>query len=159
MNKKLMLNGQEVEVDIEQISNEEVLFSYEGKKYLFKKKYVTDRYIELDDHGQKLNFPYTKVNRQFFVDIDGVIVNIEGVNKKRSKKNKVEDKMTSPMPGKIISILFKKGDLVKKGDSLLILEAMKMEHTIKANKDGVIKEIVYKKNDLVEGNIELISIG
>ena len=159
MKKKLMINEEEVEIDLEQSSSEEVLFSYEGKKYLFRKKYINDKFIDFDDHGQKLNCSYAKIEKQFFVDIDGDSYNIQEVRKNRSKKNSDANRMTSPMPGKVISVLVEEGDLVKKGDSLIVLEAMKMEHTIKANKDGVVEKVEFKKGDLVEGNIELISIG
>ena len=56
----------------------------------------------------------------------------------------------TPMPCKISQILVKDGDKVKKGQTLIILEAMKMEHLIKAPSDGTVEKIYYKVNDLVE---------
>jgi 3-methylcrotonyl-CoA carboxylase alpha subunit len=47
--------------------------------------------------------------------------------------------LTSPMPGKVIAVMVKAGDVVKKGQALLVMEAMKMEHTLQAPKDGVIR--------------------
>ena len=60
------------------------------------------------------------------------------------------------MPGKIIGISTKVGTKVKKGDTLLILEAMKMEHSIKATSDGLVKELFFKKNDQVENGATLL---
>ncbi len=60
------------------------------------------------------------------------------------------------MPGMVLNILVKEGDEVKKGDTLLILEAMKMENSLKATADGVIKKIVAVKGTAVEKNQILI---
>ena len=56
----------------------------------------------------------------------------------------------APMPGLIIDLKVKAGDLVKVGEPLLILEAMKMENILKSPTDGVIKNIKIKKGDTVE---------
>lgn len=69
-----------------------------------------------------------------------------------------ENSTLSPMPGKIIKVFIEEGQSVKKGDSLIILEAMKMEHTIKASFDGVIDKVFYKNGELVDGGVELVSL-
>lgn len=63
----------------------------------------------------------------------------------------------APMPGLVLNVLVREGDEVRKGDSLLVLEAMKMENMIKSPTDGIIKKIVIKKGDKVEKNEILIS--
>jgi len=63
----------------------------------------------------------------------------------------------APMPGLVLSILVSEGQEVKKGDSLFILEAMKMENMIKSPTDGTIKKIAIKQGDKVEKNEVLIS--
>jgi 3-methylcrotonyl-CoA carboxylase alpha subunit len=67
--------------------------------------------------------------------------------------------LTAPMPGKIIAISVKAGDKVKGGDVLLVMEAMKMEHTIHAPGDGTIEEVFFNVGDQVTDGAELISIG
>jgi biotin carboxyl carrier protein len=52
-----------------------------------------------------------------------------------------QGQLTSPMPGKIIKLLVKEGATVSKGDPLLVLEAMKMEHTLTAHGDGVVEGV------------------
>lgn len=66
------------------------------------------------------------------------------------------DQLRAPMPGLILEILVARGDNVKKGDSLLILEAMKMENVIKAPGAGIIKEIKVSLGEGVEKNQVLI---
>lgn len=63
----------------------------------------------------------------------------------------------APMPGLVLSVLVAEGDEVKKGDSLLVLEAMKMENMIKSPTDGIIKKIEVKQGNAVEKNELLIS--
>ncbi len=64
----------------------------------------------------------------------------------------------SPMPGMILKVKKKSGDEVKKGDSLLILEAMKMENDIRSHVSGTIKEVKVKENEPVEKGAVLLII-
>lgn len=66
-------------------------------------------------------------------------------------------RLTAPMPGKIVALLVKSGQSVKQGDPLLIMEAMKMEHTIAAPKDGVVKECMYLVGDQVGDGAQLLT--
>lgn len=67
--------------------------------------------------------------------------------------------LRSPLPGVILDIVVKSGDTVKKGQKLMVLEAMKMENNINADRDGVISEIKVNKGDSVLEGAELIVIG
>jgi len=66
--------------------------------------------------------------------------------------------ISAPMPGIIIDIKVKEGDLVKEGDTLIILEAMKMENAIISLKNAKIKSILIKRGDTVEKNKLLIEL-
>lgn len=66
--------------------------------------------------------------------------------------------LTAPMPGKIISIAVQAGNSVSKGQALLVMEAMKMEHTISAPTDGKVEEVFYNVGDQVVEGAELVSI-
>lgn len=69
------------------------------------------------------------------------------------------EKVTSPLPGVILDVAVKEGDAVKKGDKVVVLEAMKMENVIEATADGVIKEIKVKKSDSVQEGDVIAIIG
>ena len=58
--------------------------------------------------------------------------------------------LNAPMPGLILDVMVKKGDEIKKGESLFILEAMKMENVIKSPGDGVIKNVEVVKGESVD---------
>ncbi len=78
-----------------------------------------------------------------------------------SKREKIEKKergssnpVTAPLPGNIIKILVKPGDLVKKGQILLVMEAMKMENKIQSEKDGVVESVkVIPGSNVLQGDI------
>lgn len=67
--------------------------------------------------------------------------------------------LKAPMPGLVLNILVKEGDEVKKGDSLVVLEAMKMENIIKSPADVVIKKVEVSQGDKIEKNTVLIQFG
>ena len=64
--------------------------------------------------------------------------------------------ITSPMPGSILDVKVNVGDKVKYGQTLAVLEAMKMENDIPATQDGEVAEIKVKKGDIVETDAVLI---
>jgi 3-methylcrotonyl-CoA carboxylase alpha subunit len=65
--------------------------------------------------------------------------------------------LTAPMNGTMVSVLVKVGDIVSKNQPLVIMEAMKMEHTIKAPSDGIINEIFFQTGEMVDGGAELLA--
>ncbi|WP_448518359.1 acetyl-CoA carboxylase biotin carboxyl carrier protein subunit [Rhodoflexus sp.] len=69
------------------------------------------------------------------------------------------NELKAPMPGLILSVNISEGQEVKKGDSLLILEAMKMENVLKAPADATIKAIKVQQGDRVEKNTILVVFG
>ena len=66
--------------------------------------------------------------------------------------------VAAPMPGKILGVKANPGQAVKKGDVIVILEAMKMENEILAPADGVVKAIHVSSNESVESNQPLLTI-
>ena len=65
-------------------------------------------------------------------------------------------RLTAPMPGKIVAVLVGKGKSVEKGAPLLIMEAMKMEHTIAAPANGVVEDLLYAVGDQVAEGAQLL---
>ena len=77
---------------------------------------------------------------------------------KSSNEQEQQGSLVSPMPGKVVELNVKKGDPVKAGDNLLMIEAMKMNHIVKANEDGVIVELFVQENDQLDYGAVLMII-
>jgi len=65
-------------------------------------------------------------------------------------------RLSAPMPGNVIRVLVKAGDEVSSGQPLLVLEAMKMEHTIVAPANGIVEEVLFQPGDLVQNDAKLV---
>ncbi|HEY4800042.1 MAG TPA: biotin/lipoyl-containing protein [Bacteroidia bacterium] len=83
---------------------------------------------------------------------------LEKLGMGNSSSLKVKD-VKAPMPGLVIDINIKENDSVKKGDGLIVLQAMKMENIIKSPTDAVVKKIHIKKGDALEKNQVMITFG
>jgi propionyl-CoA carboxylase alpha chain len=100
------------------------------------------------------------------MDGDQLLVQCSGGNKlltiqprfKSSHKQEHQGSLVSPMPGKVVELQVKQGDQVKAGDNLLMIEAMKMNHIVKANEDGIIAEIFVQENDQLDYGAVLMII-
>jgi biotin carboxyl carrier protein len=66
--------------------------------------------------------------------------------------------LLAPMPGRVRSVLLGPGESVRRGDVILILEAMKMEHAIRAPRSGTVVKVHYGEGDLVEAGAVLAEI-
>jgi biotin carboxyl carrier protein len=110
------------------------------------------------DWDQETKIAKIKINQNLYIvhvqePADLLLENLGMTIPKAKKANSLK----SPMPGLILKIIGKPGQAIKKGESLLILEAMKMENVFKAGADCVIKEIKIEQNQAVEKGQELIT--
>lgn len=71
--------------------------------------------------------------------------------------SKKVNELKAPMPGLVLDFKVSEGDAVKKGDALMVLEAMKMENILKSPTDGVVKSFAVSKGDAVEKNQLLLA--
>lgn len=77
--------------------------------------------------------------------------------KQDTTKDELQDALRSPLPGTIVEIIAKVGEVVKEGDPLIVLEAMKMDNKLTAERDGKVKNILVVEGDVVKENTPLIT--
>ena len=118
---------------------------------------VDESGIDVEVGSHRFFAQVTRVNNQILInmpfgDLDAVIVPrfIEPGNEVP------EGGLVAPMPGKVIEVRVKKGDKVKAGDTLIIIEAMKMEHSIKATENGKVTKLMVSLNQQVDNGATLL---
>ncbi|MFA6884233.1 MAG: acetyl-CoA carboxylase biotin carboxyl carrier protein subunit, partial [Paludibacteraceae bacterium] len=79
-------------------------------------------------------------------------------NRKNADGGMAQDRIFSPMPGKVVKILVEKGDTVEAGKPVIIVEAMKMQSEYKVKNDCIIKDILVSEGATIRGDETLISL-
>ncbi|MCC6160029.1 MAG: acetyl-CoA carboxylase biotin carboxylase subunit [Deltaproteobacteria bacterium] len=68
------------------------------------------------------------------------------------------ERIVSPMPGRVQKVFVRAGDAVERGDALIVVEAMKMEHTVRSNASGVVREVFFAEGDQVHEDAVLVDL-
>jgi biotin carboxyl carrier protein len=94
-----------------------------------------------------------------WVFVDGRVYELaEARPRERARGGGHHGSLTAPMPATVLRVLVKVGDAVKRGDSLVILEAMKMELPVRAGAAGAIRAVHCREGELVQPGLTLIEI-
>lgn len=161
--KALVIDGEEITVHLLKLAQDKIEFEYNENRFAYQ-IYVNELNKVVLDYKGDIFTVYLYENaldqslQVFMHDFEAKVKVMPKVQSKQGAGVAKEGALQSPMPGKIFKIIQTQGKTVTKGDPVLILEAMKMEHTIKANKDGVIKEIFFSEGDQVQGGVLLCEI-
>lgn len=121
------------------------------------------RSLRLDD-GTQLALTHHSTGNTHEISIGSATVTVDIIDPLAAKRRGREDEIGSSgvvkalMPGRVVRVLVAKGDAVRKGAGLLILEAMKMENEITAPADGTVDELFVEAGQTVESGAELLHI-
>jgi len=118
-------------------------------------------HLKIKHHGKDRHVWVEKVNQQFWFHLDGETHVIDPV-KSHNRRNKgpvlSSDQVLAPMPGKITKLMVKANDSVVQGQVVLVMEAMKMEYTLKAEIEGVVSEVLCELNEQVPVGKKLMQL-
>ncbi len=144
-----LLDGKPVNADIVKLS---------ANKYhlLINKQSYNLELLEKSENGKSMKVLVNGVKQEIAIkDKYDALLSQLGMDKLMGNKN---NHIKAPMPGLVLRIMAQEGDTVKKGDALLVLEAMKMENIIKADGEGKVKRINVSTQQAVEKNTLLIEM-
>lgn len=144
-NKEVIINGKPHTVDIHVEDSNKFHMLLENKSYS----------IEVVDDG---NEPIIKINGKVYrpkvkTETDLLLERL-GMNVKTKKEIK---ELKAPMPGLVVEYRVAPGDMVKEGDPLVVLEAMKMENILKAPGEAIVKSLTQEKGNAIDKNTILIT--
>lgn len=145
---KIKVDDKLHEVDIVMVEDGVYSLLMNGKSYIVR--------LMEGDTSKKYNVSTAK--RSFDLEIIDAETRYLMSRKGNDELEDAGNQISSPMPGKVVKIPVKTGDKVDVGQTVIIVSAMKMESEYKAGKAGVIKEILVKEGDTIEGNQALITI-
>lgn len=148
-NYNCFVDGCSVTVDVSVLHNNNFLSVYSvishGKSYdvvVYKNKNNSVVSVNGHDYTVKIKNPFDLIKNK----------------EKRIHDNKGSFQMLAPIPGKIIDIKVSPGERVKKGQAIVVIEAMKMENELKSPSDGSVTKIYVKVNNNVEKDAVLLNI-
>ena len=158
MKKLLSFNGTDHVTEVKNTGNGFDV-TIDGETFSFDAATLSQEKLLLQEGKSKTFSTVYRQGKKLFVDIDGLGIVVQKPVKTFSKEVvQSKDALDSPMPGKIIKVFCEVGDKVQEGDKIIVMEAMKMEHTLTAPRNGVIKEIKAQEGELVEGGVLLVEL-
>ena len=92
-----------------------------------------------------------------WVWIDGRVIQLDAPSTGRSRGRTASNELSAPMPATVVSVMVEIGARVARGDTLIMLEAMKMELAIRAPRDGVVTAVHCQPGELVQPGVQLIT--
>ena len=120
---------------------------------------IDDTNAKVEVNGNLYDVKIEKSEKENSKSIKSVEKSSSGESTSNSEQNSCFSILKSPLPGIILDITCSVGDTVKRGQRILVLEAMKMENAINSDRDGVIKEIKVSKSETVLEGADLVVIG
>jgi biotin carboxyl carrier protein len=143
---QISIDGKFYEVDLVMVEEGVYSILYKNKSYN----------VELIQGRQPKTYTINTLYNSYDVDI--MDAEAKYLNARKHHDLEEESHISSPMPGKVVKILVKIGDKVKAGDTVIIVSAMKMESEYKVKSDRVIKDILVKEGDTIDGHQPLVII-
>jgi 3-methylcrotonyl-CoA carboxylase alpha subunit len=131
---------------------------FEGQTVTATGRFTGSSELRVDLGGRRINVTVVSANEKRHVFIDGVSFVFAAIDPlfHAGSGGGAEGGLTAPMPGKVIALIAPAGTKVEKGAPLLILEAMKMEHTIAAPAAGTVKAFLFNVGEQVSDGAELV---
>ncbi|MDR0506510.1 MAG: biotin/lipoyl-binding protein [Dysgonamonadaceae bacterium] len=133
-------------------------YTINGNVYKVVINRIEDTIAEVEVNGTPYKVEMNKPTKKQVVTINRPVQTTVAPVSRPQPSTSGSSALRSPLPGIILEISVKAGDAVKKGQKVLVLEAMKMENVINADRDGIVKEVKVNKGDSVLEGADLVII-
>jgi biotin carboxyl carrier protein len=112
----------------------------------------------VDDGDRRSTVAIAGPPTERWIWVDGQVVRLEAPASGRTRRRSGTEDLSAPMPATVVKLLVEPGASVRGGDTLLMLEAMKMELPIRAARDGIVTAVHCRAGELVQPGHQLITI-
>jgi 3-methylcrotonyl-CoA carboxylase alpha subunit len=134
-----------------------LLLELPGSKLMARGERTADGGLVADLDGDRVGATVVRGGSEFTIFVGGASHRLEVREFETVQDEDAGGRLTAPMPGNVIEVLVKEGESVAKGHALMIIEAMKMEHTILAPMAGRVAEVRFARGDQVREGDQLIA--
>jgi biotin carboxyl carrier protein len=165
---EINLENRTAHIELLNKAGNKALISVDGKKYDVDIKMVEKGVYSILYNGQSFNVELIEgeTSKKYVVNTFARSFNVEIVDAEtkyrqsrlQGMEHEGENDLSSPMPGKVVKIPVTVGENVTSGQTLIVVEAMKMQSEFKASADRVVKEILVKEGDTVEAHQVMIKL-
>ncbi|MBL8361287.1 MAG: acetyl/propionyl/methylcrotonyl-CoA carboxylase subunit alpha [Rubrivivax sp.] len=156
----LEIGGQPQTLVVERLHDGATAIEVAGERLTYASRPLGDNRYDVTLAGRRLTLAVYRQGERYAVfaaEGSAIVTEIDAIAHAGDHAGE-GGRLTAPMPGKVVSMLARVGDAVKKGQPLAVMEAMKMEHTITAPHDGVVQELLYAAGDQVAEGGELLRL-
>jgi len=114
----------------------------------------------VDDGSRRWHVAVADAGDTRWVSVNGqvAVLEVEGSARGARKKTARADAMMAPMPATVVKLLVEPGQTVTEGDTVLVLEAMKMELPVRSPRDGVVAAVHCRQGELVQPGVALVDL-
>ncbi len=160
------LGEQSYRVEIEETGKSVYRVSVDGNEFVVDGKKTGRTNYSLIVDNRSFEIEVDNAEDEYRVLVDGRSYHVHLVDERRVRVGDGQSdsqiqgrqRVSVPMPGKVIAVLVSEGDVVEKGQGLVIVEAMKMENEVRSPIAATVKEIKVKAGDTVEGGAVLVIV-
>ena len=135
-NIQISLNGEIIDLDVAMSETGFCSLLYDGNSYNAESVYHTEGKYTITTNFKHFDIELSSPQKKYLRNL-------------RNNQDEAQESIVSPMPAKIIKIFISEGQEVKKGDALLVIEAMKMQSTYTAAQNAIIEKIAVNEGDSV----------
>ena len=143
---QLNIDGQTFDVNIVKGKNGSYSILHNGRSFMTK----------LIRHKDGRNYNVNLLQHSY--DVKVINSQAKYLQSKENETEEQNNKIIAPMPGKVVKIPVKEGDSLTAGDTVIVIEAMKMQNNYKVSSDCIVSKILVNENDSVENNQVLMTL-
>ena len=167
MSLQINFEGNDHEIEVNKSQDGDYQFIFDGQEYDCELLYIEKNEVDFKIANDSYYANFSKADNEMIkVSINGGsflirrndLLDTEHIASEDEVGMNEENVIVSPIPGRVFKILVKEGDLVKKDDDVVVIDAMKMENNISIKRDGKISKIVVELDEMVEAGAVLVEV-